>query len=45
MKREKRTYCFDHSELAAAARSAAPVKESPSFLGFVHKFIQEYYVA
>ena len=36
---------FEHSELAVAARSAAPVKETPTFLGFVHKSIQEYYVA
>ena len=40
-----RNIFFDRSALAVAARSAAALKESSSILGFIHKSIQEYYVA
>ena len=42
---DETTLFFGTSEIIQAARSAAPVMERGGFLGFIHKTIQEYYVA
>ena len=36
---------FSDTEVAYAVRRAGPVQETGGFLGFIHKTIQEYYVA